>query len=371
MKERIIVVGGYGHVGQMICKELADYYPGKVYAAGRSLVRAEKFSNSTNGKVKPLQLNINEKISPHALDDVKLIIMCLDQTATAFVQLCLEKGIHYVDISAQDSFHSQVEKLQTTASAGHATALLSVGLAPGLTNLLALYANRLMDTLDTVDISIMLGMGDQHGKAAIEWTIDNLGTTYEVIQGGIPTAVVSFTDGKQTDFGTGLGRKIAYRFNFSDQHALPRTLGVPSASTRLCFDSVAVTGLLAWLRASGAFRLLKLKPIQNAVISLFGKSKFGKEMFAVKMDAWGKKGNEDIFIECMIQAKKEAEITAKVATEVAAAVYRSSFPHGIYHIEQLFELEDVLLPIHELVTVEARINGKPLPLPAPKAIVKN
>jgi len=60
MKNDIVVVGGYGHVGKMICRDLGELYPGKVYAAGRSFSRAEQFSRSTNGKVRPLELNIKE-----------------------------------------------------------------------------------------------------------------------------------------------------------------------------------------------------------------------------------------------------------------------------------------------------------------------
>lgn len=360
MKERIVVIGGYGHVGQMICEELGELYPGLVYAAGRSFDRAERFSRSTGGKVRPMQIHIGENADSHAWDNVRLVVMCLDQSNPAFVRSCLDMGIHYVDISANQSFHSQVERLHTEASAGQSTAVLSVGLAPGLTNLLALYAKRLMDETIEIDISIMLGLGDRHGKAAIEWTIDNLGITYEVVQDGELTKAESFMDGKKTDFGTGLGRRKAYRFNFSDQHALPRTLGVPSVSTRLCFDSVAVTGLVAWLRASGLFRLLKFASIRNAAVLLFGKSRLGKEIFAVKLDAWGTKGYEDAFVECLVQGKREAAITAKIAVAVAAAVYRSSFPHGVYHIEQLFGLEDLLQPIHQFVSIEAWMNGKPV-----------
>lgn len=33
MKERIVVVGGYGHVGRILCEELGEKYPGLVYAA--------------------------------------------------------------------------------------------------------------------------------------------------------------------------------------------------------------------------------------------------------------------------------------------------------------------------------------------------
>lgn len=364
MKEQIIVVGGYGHVGKTICRDLGELYPGKVFAAGRSFDRAEDFSRSTGGKVRPLQLQIGAQVDPSVLENVKLVLMCLDQTETAFVRSCFESGTHYVDISANDSFLSQVEGLQAEAAAHRATAVLSVGLAPGLTNLLALHAKRLMDRVEAIDISIMLGLGDQHGKAAIEWTIDNLGTDYEVVRESCKTLVSSFTDGRTTDFGADLGRKKAYRFNFSDQHALPRTLAVPTVSTRLCFDSAAVTGLMAWLRASGVFRLLKFRPIRDAFVRLFGKVRLGTEMFAVKIDARGEKSEADLLVECFLQGKNEAAITAKVAGAVADAVYRDSFPHGVYHIEQLVGLANLLPPIRQLVSLETRVNGKRFAFPA-------
>ncbi|MDQ0193575.1 saccharopine dehydrogenase family protein [Paenibacillus wynnii] len=361
MKEHIVVIGGYGHVGQMICRELCELYPGKVFAAGRSLERAELFSRATGGKVMPLQLNINEPVNPDVLDNVKLIIMCLDQTDTNFVRSCFEREILYVDISANVSFLSQVEKLHSEAYDRHTTAVLSIGLAPGMTNLMALHATGLMDQTDAIDISIMLGLGDQHGKAAIEWTIDNLGTQFGVIKDGRMTAVSSFKDGKITDFGIGLGRKKAYRFNFSDQHVLPRTLGVSSVSTRLCFDSTPVTELLAWLRTAGVFHLLRYRPIRNIVVQLFGRIHLGTEMFAVKIDARGKKSQENMLVECFLQGRKEAEITAKVASAVADAVYRSPYPHGVYHIDQLFDLETLCRLMNGMVSIQTRINGQQYP----------
>nr|WP_307400474.1 saccharopine dehydrogenase NADP-binding domain-containing protein [Paenibacillus anaericanus] len=357
MNEHIVVIGGYGHVGQRICRELGDLYPGKVFAAGRNLERADKFSRTTGGKVQPLQLNISEHVDPNVLNNVKLIVMCLDQTEPHFVRLCLDKGIHYVDISANISFLSQVEQLHSEAMNNHATVALSVGLAPGMTNLMALHAKRQMEQTESVDISIMLGLGDQHGKASIEWTIDNLGTQYDVVKDGNRMAVSSFRDGKTTDFGTGLGRKKAYRFNFSDQHVLPQTLDVPSVSTRLCFDSNLTTKLLAWLRASGMFRLLKYMPIRNTFVQAFGKMSFGTAKFAVKIDAWGNRGQASMKVECFLQGENEADITAKVASAVAYKVYTSSLPHGVYHIDQLFDLETLIYPIHPSVSIETRING--------------
>ncbi|PKG23836.1 saccharopine dehydrogenase family protein [Niallia nealsonii] len=356
MKENIIVVGGYGYVGQKICKELAEQYPGKVYAAGRSLERAEQFSRSTDGTVHPLQLHIGKQIHPNILNNVKLIIMCLDQTDTEFVQMCLKKGIHYIDISASYSFLSQVEKLHKKALSSQATAVLSVGLSPGLTNLFAQHAKSLLDETDAIDISIMLGLGDQHGRAAIEWTVDNLDKKYNIMQDTVLIEVSSFTEGKKILFGQGIGRKKAYRFDFSDQHVLPQTLDVPSVSTRLCFDSAFVTRLLAFLRKLGLARLLKFRLIRETFVQLFSKIQVGKAMFAVKVDAKGKINDENMLVECFAQGKREAAITAKIAAITASKVYSTINPKGVYHIEQLFTLEDMLQTIQQSTFIETIIK---------------
>lgn len=363
MRDDILVIGGYGHVGQSICKSLGQLFPGHVIAAGRSLDRAEQFSRSTGGGVRPLQLDIYESLEPDLLDHVKLVVMCLDQAHSAFIYTCLERGVHYIDISASDSFHSAAENWHEAAIAHGATAVLGVGLAPGLTNLLARRAAQLMDKTTAIDISIMLGLGDSHGQAAIEWTIDNLNATYQVIQNGVRVETSSLTDGKVTDFGFGIGRKRAYRFNFSDQHTLPRTLGVPSVTTRLCLDSSAATTALAWLKTSGAVLLLNWKPIRQAMIRLIGAgSSFGQARFALKIDAWGCRGSENAHVECFLQGKREAEVTAQVAAAAAEILCRSSLPHGIYPIEQVFELGNILPAIQHEIDIQTRINGERMPI---------
>lgn len=125
MKKDIVVVGGYGHVGGQICRLLADKYPGDVYAAGRSQARAEQFCRSTGGTVKPLTLALGEPINEQLLQRVKLVVMCLDQQDPSFVRMCLQNGIHYVDVSASGSFLTQLETLGTAGEELKATSVLS------------------------------------------------------------------------------------------------------------------------------------------------------------------------------------------------------------------------------------------------------
>ncbi|WP_138754773.1 saccharopine dehydrogenase family protein [Paenibacillus sinopodophylli] len=338
MKTDIIVVGGYGHVGGQICKLLADSYPGHIYAAGRNIERAELFCRAVGGRVKPLRLDVGKPIPKQLLERAKVVIMCLDQTATDFAMACLKEGIAYIDVSANGLFFEAMEQLKKQDVTLKGTALLSVGLAPGLTNLLSLKAVQALDTAERIEIGIMLGLGDAHGKAAIEWTVDSLTQSFSITEHHRLRKVSSFDEGKKADFGGSWGNRTAYRFPFSDQQTLPTTLGVPSISTRLCFDSRFVTKTIAVLQRLGFMRLLRIGWIRELAIQSFGKLRIGSEGYAVKIAGYGKQGEMDTIVEFGLQGEKEADITAGVAAAAAMAMYESELPKGIFHVEQLFEL---------------------------------
>ncbi|WP_342419721.1 saccharopine dehydrogenase NADP-binding domain-containing protein [Paenibacillus sp. FSL H8-0168] len=357
-KDNIIIIGGYGHVGKIICTELSEMFPGKVFAAGRSLERATEFSRQSNGKIRPLQLNIHEPMDPSILEQAKLVIMCLDQDNTALVRACLQHGVHYMDITANADFLSQVEQCHQEARAYQATALLSVGLAPGLTNLLALQATQLMDQTDELNISLMLGLGDRHGQAAIEWTVDQIHADLEVIEQGRPVTRKSFTDGIVADFGAGVGRHRAYRFPFSDQQTLPRTLKVPTVSTRLCFDSRLTTRLLAGLRTIGVSGLLRQKTVRDAVVRSFGKVHIGGDAVAVKVDARGTLNGKETKVECRLRGHHQSDLTAKATVFAALALYRSELPYGVFHMEQVFSWNRMQAWMGQQVAVDIQVNGQ-------------
>lgn len=339
MRTDIVVIGGYGHVGAQICMLLSDKFPGVVYAAGRSLERAEQFCGSTGGRVRPLQIDAAEAFSAERMRHVKLVVMCLDQQDSTFAEACLIEGIHYIDVTANLAFFGQMARLNQSGNKYRATALLSVGLAPGLTNLLAGEAKLSMDEVQQLDIAILLGLGDSHGQAAIEWTVDNLSVQFGIMQNGEITRVDSFTDGKKTDLGAGLGKRRAYRFPFSDQQILPQTLGIPSVSTRLCFDSRAATSGIAWLQKLGLLRWLRRGRLRKATVYAFGKIRLGTERYAIKVKASGMKNGAQATAEYVIQGFRESTITAQVAAIAAGTVYTNGggVP-GIYHLEQLLRV---------------------------------
>ncbi|TYR81325.1 saccharopine dehydrogenase [Priestia megaterium] len=338
MKEHILVVGGYGHVGSLICQKLGKRYPGKVIAAGRKLSNAIEFCQTTNGTVLPLELDITKPLPLDLFDTVKLVIMCLDQRNIDFVHACFSSQVAYIDISANYSFLSRIEKLEAEAIKNETAAVLSVGLAPGLTNLLASHIKSCLDYTEAIDIYVMLGLGDRHGKAAIEWTVDNLNTSFYVYSNREHVKVDPFRNGKTTYFGRELGERTGYRFNFSDQHSLPHTLQVPSVSTRLCFDSRVMTKLIALSKRAGIFHLLKYQSLRKMMVWFLSKIRWGKEIYALKIDAWGEVNGKKVLAEADIHGQQEALITAAIAAKAGEELYTAKGLQGIYHLEEFLDI---------------------------------
>lgn len=92
----------------------------------------------------------------------------------------LARGVHYVDVSARYAFLQRVERLDALARERGATARLSVGVAPGLTNLLGAYAAGLLVRVERIDLSLELGLGDRHGRAAMTWMLDEMGVAFDL-----------------------------------------------------------------------------------------------------------------------------------------------------------------------------------------------
>ncbi|TXK76011.1 hypothetical protein [Paenibacillus sp. N3.4] len=55
----------------------------------------------------------------------------------------------------------------------------------------------------------------------------------------------------------------------------------------------------------------------------------------------------------------EEEVQSQMTARVADALYLNVFPNGVYHIDQLFDLDALPDKVLEDVSVEMRINGIP------------
>jgi hypothetical protein len=278
---RAAILGGYGAVGREVVAGLRGHVP-EIVVAGRDLAKAR----TVEGAI-PLRLDL------HGDDlggiDADAVVMCAETGNARVAEACLARGVHYVDVSASHEVLAGIEKLDGLAVERNAAAVLSVGLAPGVTNLLA----REFGGRD-VDIGVLLGSGERHGPSAVEWTLDSLGELGESWRMRFPAPY---------------GIRTVHRFPFSDQYTLPGRV-----RTGLALDSRALTAALPRL---ARFRDLSL------VRAAFRRVHVGGDGFAVAVASGGTVRS--------FAGRRQSRATGLAAAMVVRRL--DGLPPGVRHIE--------------------------------------
>lgn len=230
---RVLVLGGYGAVGAHLVRQLRSHdIP--ALAAGRDAARADRVVDVT----------VPDSVDT-ALAGISIVVNCAGVEDIRLAEECARRGIVFVEISATSPYVRALEHVEGPV-------VLGVGLAPGLTTLLAVDA--LSRDPGPVDIMIGLGSGEQHGPAATAWTYGLLGQRFTDPDG---TDIRNFTRPARFTIPEQAGYKPfpALRADFADQHRLTREFAVP-VRTYLRLDSRLATAGLAALTWAPALRAL-------------------------------------------------------------------------------------------------------------------
>lgn len=331
MEGKILIIGGYGAVGSTIAENLATHYPGQIIVAGRSFTKAKKLCDKVKGNLIPYKLDSTQPIDTELLKEIELVIMCIDQIDPFWVEYCLVNGIHYIDITADKDLIEKIENLKKKQLPYRSSAILSVGLAPGITNLLAQNIMNTQSETKEINIFILLGMGEKHGDSAYKWTFDNLYKRYSIQYNGNTHLLRSFSSPKKTMLK---GKRTFYLFDFSDQHTLLTTTKVKQIVTRMAFDSRFFTKVIYILAKTGITRIFQFSKIQKLLIRSFKKVTIGSDVFGVKVTGTNK---EYQMLSCSITGNGEGKITAHVATAMALLCLKDTFPKGIHHSHEVIK----------------------------------
>ncbi|MFE9773670.1 saccharopine dehydrogenase family protein [Streptomyces sp. NPDC005931] len=310
---RILVVGGYGAVGATVTSTLDAWFPGRAVPGGRDAARARRLGGVGVDVTDPEDLlRVLEVLS-----DVTAVVLCVEPPDARVARVCLERGVHVVDVGATARLLDDVGALHGVAADAGATAVLSVGLAPGLTNLLAHRAHDAVGGADGIDLTVLLGSGERHGADALRWTVAGLAEPVSVrpLRTELP----------------GHGSRTAHPFPFSDQHTLPRTLGVARVTTRLCLDSRLLTGVLFALRRTGVTRAAARPDVQRRLAALTRRVRVGGDGFVIRADA--RRGGRHAAY--ALTGRGQSRVTGLVAAYVTREVVTGRVSAGVHHIEQI------------------------------------
>lgn len=304
---RVLVLGGYGAVGAPTV--------GALRAAGHASVVAGRDARRADRVVDLAEPGLAGYLE--ALRGVDAVVNASGAEDPALVSAATDQGAAFVEPTATPGYVSRIERLEPCAPV-----LLSVGLAPGLTNLLAAD----LPGKGPIDLGVVLGSGEHHGAAATAWSLELLGRSFPDPATG--EAVRNLTRGRVLDLPG--KRRLLYRADFSDQHVLTRDLGRP-VRTHLGLDSAPATSALALLaRLPGVGALRRARGVPHLP---------GSEDWALVAASAGHRR--------WARGRGQSRGTAMVTAWAAAL--SEHLPAGVHHLHEVAVLAD--LPPLEGITL--------------------
>lgn len=351
MTEPLLIVGGYGLVGEQVARLLRRRHPdlplllaGRTPAAGRAL--AEALGNARTVAV--------DVTAPQPLADLPVrpaaVLGVVSDPRDHLIVDAMRRGLPIADIHRAG--HSSILDVTVAAARERPTApvLLSGGWLAGLAALMAAAAVRELGVADRLDITVLSSSDDKVGPDSWGFS-ERLAWPYYAMRDGKRQPAHPMTSVRHVRCADHRERPAAL-IGTLEQTTLPLTLGVPTVETRMALQSSASLYGLIGLKRTGALRALArpaLAKVRTALLQRPGTGDFA----GVTVTAEGPTGVVSVDL---LDSRGQAHLSAVGATAAAERVLGSALPAGLSFPEQAADPGTDLELLHQAGVV-VRLTG--------------
>lgn len=229
MAQRVLIVGGSGHIGSAVVRDLHRHTGAHLTVAGRSAARAEALAATlgSRGDVRVLDLDTATVGDLARLArGFDLVLQCVGPfrlRPPALLLACMAAGVNYVDVCDDRRATQERLALHASARAAGITALIDTGTFPGIDNVLV--ADALARRPDATEVALHFTCAGSGGGGfgVLQTTFLAVSRPYEELYNGRWVSVPSYRDRRVVDFGPPLGRRPVYAFEVPELWSLAHT----------------------------------------------------------------------------------------------------------------------------------------------------
>ena len=259
---RYIVLGGAGAIGRIIVRDLFESHPkNQVLIADYDREAGEQTAKAYRSKRVTAAFADARYPSRLAavMSDQDLIVNCTrHQLNLNVMEAALRAGLHYVDLGGLFIWTRRQLRLHRPFAEAGLTAILGMGCAPGLTNVMAAEAAAKLDRVDSIRIRV--GGVDFNAKRngnfefpySAQTVVEELTLPPWKWSGGRFVQAEPRTGWERVDFGRPVGRVWTVMTRHSEIATLPlryKDRGLRYADFKVGFDRPFVRELLKRMRA--------------------------------------------------------------------------------------------------------------------------
>lgn len=343
MEQTIMILGGYGQVGTYITKQLASKNKDRLHIiiAGRSIEKGKQLADQYPDCCNARAMDVT-RIEKENLNGIDTVIMCFETNNYEVLQQCIGQKVNYIDITPSNSIIEQLLTLQEEAVHAGIKVILGVGIAPGVSNLLAVRAAKELERVDEIKSYLMLGVGEDHGRDAVKWLVNQLTGTYPVQTKGVDQMTRSFTQTSKLMMKSAIrkskrksalkseGRKRVHdftRIDLADQYINRRLYPQAVSNSWFAYDVNYVTKMMRGMNSLHLFTLCRYPKINRLYQKMFRgsmglakKLSIGTDQYASIVYVTGCRNGRKQTIKASVTGKNNSRLTGSVAAALAVNI---------------------------------------------------
>jgi saccharopine dehydrogenase-like NADP-dependent oxidoreductase len=269
MINRVLIIGGSGRIGSSVAADLVAHTQAEITITGRNQVTGNAVSSNLGSKVQFLALDLADKeLLREAIAQSQIVIHCagpFHHRDATVLKICIENGVHYLDVSDHRSFTVKALNYQSEAEKAGITAIVNTGIFPGISNSMVRHDVEQFDSCDRLHLSYVVSGSGGAGLTVMRTTFLGLQNPFESWIDGKWQVVKPYSDREMVTFPPPYGKTGVYWYDMPETFTLPDTFPVKTVITK--FGSVpdfynyltwwvAKTWPASWLKNSAVIEFL-------------------------------------------------------------------------------------------------------------------
>jgi NAD(P)-dependent dehydrogenase (short-subunit alcohol dehydrogenase family) len=247
----VLVIGGYGTFGSLVCRELVRHGT-SLTVAGRDEMRARAFAADLGGSCDALPLDLTlARSRPDLLQGRRVVVNCAGpfrRFDTSLLDACRAAGCHCADIADDREYVRLVREQNERLVGAGVAAVFGCSSLPAISGALALRLRaQRAEAPSSASVTLLIGNDNPKGEAAVTSFIEGLGRPIRAAQGVL-------TGGRGREMVTlpePFGRRVVLNFDSPEYDLFPALLGASQVSVKIGFELRIATELAGLLARSG------------------------------------------------------------------------------------------------------------------------
>ncbi len=254
MTQRVLVLGGRGHIGQGVVADLLAHTEAIITITGRTAASGQELQSYPDDRVQFLALDLADQSgSSQAIAAHDLVIHCAGPFRyrdASTLKTCIEHRVNYVDVSDDRTFTKTALQYRDAAQQAGVTALINTGVFPGISNSLARQGVEQLDQVQEIHLSYAVGGSGGAGPAVMQTTFLTIQHPFPVWIKGHWQTVKPYTGRDVIQFPAPFGKTGVYWFDMPESFTLAESFPVQTVTVK--FGTIPdLYNHLTWMMANG------------------------------------------------------------------------------------------------------------------------